>query len=367
MDTALQDADDAYNTENARIYFGPLTTPERKFISDTVIVPPPDSSAVVAGGAALVGEGDETDDTEDASRVEELVGGADDEGDNGQEDEIPFGADYVEDEPSSALAMRISTATGNPSPPPSPILPTAVIRSSEPNVPEMSPKIHVPHATGDVQSEGMNPLLPSSTETPSVSQSLSPSPPKDDRTMDVDIVFPSTPPQADLINFDPLTPIPLPSTLANLTPEHPASDPAVSVVDTLLMISPPETNPVAPTIAQTLSTSSSERKPCQLDSISLGCVEEQAPTTLDDLPDHSNAGLVSQMRINVSPLTPPVKPLRRSPRKSVALATAASSIPKAPTPRRSISGSGSPQKKKIKVDDGIEDSQDEHEKTTRKA
>lgn len=104
--------DDAYNTENARIYFGPIRTPERKFTateespadpltSDTV--PPPNTTSMVEETDIAVDESNEGDDKEDESRVEELVGGTEGGEDDGQDDEvgqdgeIPFSADYVDD------------------------------------------------------------------------------------------------------------------------------------------------------------------------------------------------------------------------------------------------------------------------------
>lgn len=114
MDTALQDPgsisvcsdDDAYNTENARVHFGPLRSPERKFAameesleqlltSDTV--PPPDPIPIADENKAVVEDDNATEDNEDEGRVEELVGGAEDDEGNGQDDEIPFSADYVDD------------------------------------------------------------------------------------------------------------------------------------------------------------------------------------------------------------------------------------------------------------------------------
>ena len=114
MDAALQDPgsvsvcsdDDTYNTENARIHFGPLRSPERKFAamgesmerlltSDTV--PPPDPDTTGGGNEVVLEEDNGSDDNEDADRVEELVGGTEDDEGNGQDDEIPFSADYVDD------------------------------------------------------------------------------------------------------------------------------------------------------------------------------------------------------------------------------------------------------------------------------
>lgn len=118
MDAALQDPasistcsdDDAYNTENARIYFGPLRTPERKFAAMEVNLaepltsdtsPPPDPAPTADEADITVDQDTDIDDNEDASRVEELVGGAEDGEDGGQDDEIPFSADYVDDGESS--------------------------------------------------------------------------------------------------------------------------------------------------------------------------------------------------------------------------------------------------------------------------
>lgn len=85
---------DSYNTESARIYFGPLKTPERKFAaSSKALFPPPSTSPlrrsprlssprptlVTAGDFAEIRE-----DLEDIEQVAQLVNESEDE-----EDSIP--------------------------------------------------------------------------------------------------------------------------------------------------------------------------------------------------------------------------------------------------------------------------------------
>ncbi|KAJ3517145.1 hypothetical protein NLJ89_g685 [Agrocybe chaxingu] len=127
---------DSYNTESARLYFGPLKTPERKFVASSkhlfppVQTPPlrrsPRLSSPRPRSATPVDAEDTAEENEDIERVAQLVNG-DEEEEEEEEEEIsnsqsgtPQRGDITPDEPSSALAERISHAPDNPSPPPSP-------------------------------------------------------------------------------------------------------------------------------------------------------------------------------------------------------------------------------------------------------
>lgn len=114
MEAALQDPpslptsedDDLYNTDNARIHFGPLRTPERKIAamlgpprSATPDPTPPHARLDTQSSGDIQREtSPEAEDSEDVDRVQELIGGDDDGDDVGAlDEEIPFSADYVDD------------------------------------------------------------------------------------------------------------------------------------------------------------------------------------------------------------------------------------------------------------------------------
>ncbi|KAF4614810.1 hypothetical protein D9613_003046 [Agrocybe pediades] len=122
---------DAYNTESARLYFGPLKTPERNFVGSTKNlfprtitplrrsprlsspIPPPKvltDAQLSAGRLEAVDLVNETENVEEAEEESGSVPGT------------PVNGETLLDEPSSALAERIIHAHDNPSPPPSPPL-----------------------------------------------------------------------------------------------------------------------------------------------------------------------------------------------------------------------------------------------------
>ncbi|KAF8959067.1 hypothetical protein BDZ97DRAFT_1761717 [Flammula alnicola] len=127
---------DAFNTESARLYFGPLKTPERKFVAASQrLFPPPQPTAVRRSprlssprlrSASPMDVQTTEEDMEDIERVVQLVNESDEEdGDMLNSDtSTPQMVDFLPDEPSSVLADKIIHALDNPSPPPSP--PTAL-------------------------------------------------------------------------------------------------------------------------------------------------------------------------------------------------------------------------------------------------
>ncbi|KAF9477387.1 hypothetical protein BDN70DRAFT_881294 [Pholiota conissans] len=125
---------DAYNTESARLYFGPFKTPERKFIATSKsLFPPPQPAAVrrsprlssprIRSASPMDVQGFD-EDGRDIEQVAQLVNNSDED----EEDSLETGGggtpqtggDLLPDEPSSALADRVIHALDNPSPPPSP-------------------------------------------------------------------------------------------------------------------------------------------------------------------------------------------------------------------------------------------------------
>ncbi|TFK29921.1 hypothetical protein FA15DRAFT_663226 [Coprinopsis marcescibilis] len=138
----LIEDDDQYNTEKARLFFGPLKTPERRMssIPDSTPSEHPGQASPSSAPANANSEIQPTmessrveDDADEALLAEELVQGmGEDEDDDDDDDDDDIGGDEMKDEnmdfipndPSFMLAERISHATSNPSPPPSPLPPT---------------------------------------------------------------------------------------------------------------------------------------------------------------------------------------------------------------------------------------------------
>ncbi|KAF8188407.1 hypothetical protein BJ912DRAFT_1107664 [Pholiota molesta] len=124
---------DAYNTESARVYFGPFKTPERKFIAASKsLFPPPQPAAVrrsprlssprIRSASPMELQASD-EDKRDIEQVAQLVHDSDDDAGDTLDAgvETPqIGGDLLPDEPSSVLADKIIHALDNPSPPPSP-------------------------------------------------------------------------------------------------------------------------------------------------------------------------------------------------------------------------------------------------------
>lgn len=122
---------DAFNGESARLHFGPLSSPERRFVAEQVSLFPPPQITPLRRSPRLSSprppsinpqDAYSTEDSDDLERVEEqLVNESDDEGVSGDSGPgTPRPGTPLPDEPSSALADRITRALDNPSPPPSP-------------------------------------------------------------------------------------------------------------------------------------------------------------------------------------------------------------------------------------------------------
>ncbi|KDR81591.1 hypothetical protein GALMADRAFT_263876 [Galerina marginata CBS 339.88] len=123
---------DAYNTESARLYFGPFKTPERKFVAASKrLFPPPSHSSLRRSprlssprprSATPTDSLQAREDLEDIEQVAQLVNEADDDDEDmfKSGSGTPQNGETFPDEPSSALAEKIMHALDNPSPPPSP-------------------------------------------------------------------------------------------------------------------------------------------------------------------------------------------------------------------------------------------------------
>lgn len=116
---------EAYNTESARLYFGPLKTPERKFVHGSKGLFPPTQSTLPRRSPRLSSPrarspSQPIDENEDIDVVAQLII-IDEE--HLSDSATPQAGDGVEDEPSSVLANRVMHAQDNPSPPPSPTFP----------------------------------------------------------------------------------------------------------------------------------------------------------------------------------------------------------------------------------------------------
>ncbi|RXW24114.1 hypothetical protein EST38_g1710 [Candolleomyces aberdarensis] len=326
--------EDRYNAEYASIHFGSFAAPEHKIATVDDPQPPLPSNPEPQDSQSPTLQPDvidtdketEQEDSEDVERVEELVGGADVEGLLTLDTDIPFSADYVDDEPSSALALRISRAMDNPSPPPSPL-------PNEDTLPTELTEADANDNDQDLPAEDA--LAP--PEIPPASPSPTPPQPTDSH-MDVEDPVPSSPsPQQDLITFDSVSALEIPFVIKPQDDNANPPDSAISAVEAMLLPSPSD-SPVDP------STSEAPIAPT---------VDE--PETELALP-HPN--LAPETNGLSPPSTPPTQPLRRSPRKSVA--PVIFGTPQG-TPRPS---SRSPKKKKPKFDLVVDNSQDESDDVT---
>ncbi|KAF8798007.1 hypothetical protein BYT27DRAFT_6914718 [Phlegmacium glaucopus] len=119
---------DTYNTESARLYFGPLKTPERNFVDNSKGLFPPTQTTFLRRSPRLSSprsrsSSQPTDDNGDIELVARLIKAPDRDEEYYSDSATPQAGDGVEDEPSSVLADRVMHALDNPSPPPSPTLP----------------------------------------------------------------------------------------------------------------------------------------------------------------------------------------------------------------------------------------------------
>ncbi|KAF5315694.1 hypothetical protein D9611_004677 [Ephemerocybe angulata] len=370
MEAALQDPpstsicsdDNEFNSENARLHFGPFKTPERKFAAmvdspaspTEVISPPPSTSLTIApaDNEIVVDTEQENEESDDVERVEELIGSLLEVDGDGMDDEIPFSADYVDDEPSSALALRISRAADNPSPPPSPGAPAVNLEST---VVSASPQLPAPTFDTLITT---TPEAQDPSDTPPESRSPSLSPPKDPE-MEIDVPMSSAPsPQPDLINLDSFTTLTIPVALAIEGPENLVPDSALSEVDALLLPSPvvdERAMSIEPVLDAPFATSSEDPK--SIESTAQGDEEEYLVALNKRLCGLSDDPLSQVSELTPPPSTPPPeRQLRRSPRKSVAVVSNNAATPGPSSPRPS---SRSPKKKKVRVEEIIPDSQDE--------
>ncbi|KAH9484321.1 hypothetical protein JR316_0003802 [Psilocybe cubensis] len=143
---------DSYNTESARIYFGPLKTPERKFAAAAAskrLFPPPSNSSLRRSprlssprprSATPTDVQPTREDLDDIERVAQLVRESEDEDESmpTSGSGTPQNGEVFVDEPSSALADKVLHALDNPSPPPSPPAALSLFDPYHTTVPEVS-------------------------------------------------------------------------------------------------------------------------------------------------------------------------------------------------------------------------------------
>jgi hypothetical protein len=104
--------EDAYSMDFAKIHFGSFTTPPNTFTTTDDPRPPLPSNPEPQDSQPPTPQPDtidpdqeaEQEDSEDVERVEELVGGADAEGQLSLDTDIPFSADYVDDGASEKIS-----------------------------------------------------------------------------------------------------------------------------------------------------------------------------------------------------------------------------------------------------------------------
>ncbi|EAU88558.2 hypothetical protein CC1G_04264 [Coprinopsis cinerea okayama7 len=360
--------DEQYNTEGARLFFGPLKTPERRMNSmQDTMSQQQDSEPQVAGPS-----NSEPDDlspsqasptaTEDASEallVEELVKEVEDDDNEEEEsggDEGKDNLDYFPDEPSFVLAEKISRATDNPSPPPSPLAPMSIFGDVTP----FTFTAPIPTAE-EVEEPPTSQPTPSDDEPSPQSSRHSASPPIED-AMDLDPPTAATldaSPQPNLINLDTVIES---EPVASVTDNVP--DSAVSAVDELLLDAPVSVSSASSPVGD----SSDASHPAVEDATS--SVE---PPVSQPLIQHSLGN--SQ----VDPSTPPAKAsathlspgatpvLRRSPRRSVAAPTPSQApqlVVPLPTRDQPTPRSQKARRKKELESEVVEDSQGEDDSNT---
>lgn len=93
---------DAYNTESARLYFGPLKTPERKFVHNSKGLFPPSQSTLPRRSPRLSSPrvrspSQPIDDNEDIDIVAQLITVPDEDEEHFSDSATPQGGDGLED------------------------------------------------------------------------------------------------------------------------------------------------------------------------------------------------------------------------------------------------------------------------------
>ncbi|KAF8163284.1 hypothetical protein B0H34DRAFT_795011 [Crassisporium funariophilum] len=199
---------DACNTESARVYFGPLKTPERNFVAVSSRLFPPAQSTNLRRSprlssprprSASPGDVHTAEDKEDIELVAQLINEDDEEDEETSRSGTPQRTDLLQDEPSSALADKVMHALDNPSPPPSPTIPLSYFDPYHTNTPDVlnsrQADFFTPVGDDGPLHDGDNPLLLSMQPFDSRSPRLHP--PVSHTNVDPDMVV-----QEDLINFD---------------------------------------------------------------------------------------------------------------------------------------------------------------------
>ncbi|KAH8099493.1 hypothetical protein BXZ70DRAFT_1008903 [Cristinia sonorae] len=324
-------SDDAVNTTNARIYFGPVRSPEKKLAQDPLSkrhtplrrstrlsMAPRQASAGPAAAPNLTLNTAENgplngDQAQDRVSEEAFLEGA-----------SPFiiqhaGAysyyeyGFVFAEPSSALATKILHAWDNPSPPPSPTLPPRISES----IMDLDP-LTTDLPDGPFEAEGSESAV-SAMLDPQLDPA--PFPPSNDQEL--------ASPQPDLISFDPT-----PSPTGTPRPQVAVLDPAPALedsgeprsdgqessatVDDLLTISPQKPPSPSPTPSIPDNREAQQLSDTPQPTTSIEVLDADAKTTENSTPSYPVAAPV----INFTPaieLEGSTTPLRRSsrPRRSV--------------------------------------------------
>ncbi|KAG6818134.1 hypothetical protein H0H87_000039 [Tephrocybe sp. NHM501043] len=188
-DSSASDSDDVFNTEDARIHFGPLTSPEKRISS---IVARSSSlrsgtrSSLVRRSPRLstpqsrspqreAGQDPPSQDSSGATQIVEEEGEAID--DLSSRQGTPDVEQALQDEPPSALAIKISRAHDNPSPPPSPPSNSTHVHVAAPvpRPPHPSLSAALLNSPNASDAEGSTPST-SSNATPGLSRNISPVP-----------------------------------------------------------------------------------------------------------------------------------------------------------------------------------------------
>ncbi|TFY67277.1 hypothetical protein EVJ58_g1735 [Rhodofomes roseus] len=305
--TTSDDAD-AVNTESARIYFGPLQSPEKKFASTSKFPTPVRRSARLSSVRVCEQAHVDARTQEPApTRLDSAEGAS-----SSAEEDI------LEDEPSFILANKVLQAHDNPSPPPSP--------STNGEAPLPNPDILIDLTDGNEPmmtiASNVDPLVPAHQGS--------------DAEANIS--------QPDLINFDSFS---TPSTTPRVgTPDlHTFAQAAsplsgkskATTVDDLLSLSPMGVSP-APELAVEVVlatadalTPTAEEEEQVLHALIDNASVADAPSPLPDqvpvqmrVPDVSTANIpatVSQVAIP-SPTSQPHTPVRRSSRKRSSISPA---------------------------------------------
>ncbi|OCH95544.1 hypothetical protein OBBRIDRAFT_745235 [Obba rivulosa] len=249
--SSSDDENDAVNTEDARVYFGPLQSPEKKFAppSGKAFRTPLRRSQRISAAPASDPSLEADDSDEEPSRLTT----SDPAGLSGTSGEgTPLIDDMAPDEPSSVLASKVLSACDNPSPPPSPTPMQDELPNADapiwPRIVDISFEEHLESpAPVDAGSEPVLDVQISDAKPADIPPPLMRG---DDETDTCPHDPLTTSPEADLINFDSFsataaTPYAKPMFLPEfaggmLTP----SDARPATVDDLLSLSPAPSAPL---------------------------------------------------------------------------------------------------------------------------